>query len=436
MDYLSLPIFPQASLAGSLTTTVWVGVLVSCFFNLRFGWVLSGLVVPGYLVPLLILKPWAAVAIFVEATVTFAVVWFYSQVLSRYGLWNSLFGRDRFFALLIVSVIVRIVFDAFLFPVLGEYVTRTFDLKFDYHGNLHSFGLVVVALMANQFWKPGWRSGTVQIAITVALTYLFVSYGLVEWTNFSIADLDHLYYHQARYIWITPKSYIILLVTAYIASRMNLRFGQEYSGILIPALIALQWYEPFTLMITFCETFLILGIATLALRLPIFRDANMEGARKILFFFNISFLYQFVLGHFMGWCFPDHKVTDFYGFGYLLTTFMAITMYDKGIAWKLVGATLQTSLVAVIIASVLGYILIFLPIMFAAGTMSASQSIRKTNGTGCFRIIQAPSSSRTQVSGSGVSYCARFGITRGREAPTIPRAPSPSRKERSKGGTE
>ena len=63
---LSLPIFPEGSLASSVITTVWVGIFVITFFNLRFGWGMSGLVVPGYLVPLLLLKPWAVLAITVE----------------------------------------------------------------------------------------------------------------------------------------------------------------------------------------------------------------------------------------------------------------------------------------------------------------------------------------------------------------------------------
>ena len=58
-----LPIFPEGGLASSVITTVWVGVWVLCLFNLRFGWVLSGLVVPGYLVPLIIVKPVSALVI-------------------------------------------------------------------------------------------------------------------------------------------------------------------------------------------------------------------------------------------------------------------------------------------------------------------------------------------------------------------------------------
>ncbi len=83
-----LTIFPPGSLANSVTTTVWLGVCVTCFFNLRLGWVLSGLVVPGYLVPLLIIKPLAATVVVFEAIITYFLVWFYSEYLSKLGLWN------------------------------------------------------------------------------------------------------------------------------------------------------------------------------------------------------------------------------------------------------------------------------------------------------------------------------------------------------------
>jgi len=97
MDNFYFAIFPQGSLAESVITTVWIGVWVICFFNLRFGWVLSGLVVPGYLVPLIIVKPWAAFAICIEATITYSIVWFYSEYLTQFRKWTNFFGRDRFF---------------------------------------------------------------------------------------------------------------------------------------------------------------------------------------------------------------------------------------------------------------------------------------------------------------------------------------------------
>ena len=65
-----LNIFPSGGgLGQSVITTVWVGIGVVCFLNLRFGFPLTGLVVPGYLVPLFIVSPTSAIVILIEAVI-------------------------------------------------------------------------------------------------------------------------------------------------------------------------------------------------------------------------------------------------------------------------------------------------------------------------------------------------------------------------------
>jgi hypothetical protein len=125
MDF-TLPIFPEGSLVSSIITTTWVGVWVVALLNLRLGWVLSGLVVPGYLVPLLILRPWGAAIVILESILTYLIVWIFSEIAPRFGQWSRLFGRDRFFALVLVSVVVRIAFDGWLLPSLGEYLNHRY----------------------------------------------------------------------------------------------------------------------------------------------------------------------------------------------------------------------------------------------------------------------------------------------------------------------
>ena len=374
MDHLSwFPLFPLGTAAGAVTTSVWVGVWVSCFMNLRFGWVLSGLVVPGYLVPLLILKPWAASVVFVEAIFTYIIILVWSEYFPKLGIGSGLFGRDRFFAIFCVSVIVRITLETFILPPLGEYLADTWIPGFDYRNNLHSFGLVVVALLANQFWKPGLRKGLFQSSITILLTYIFVRYGLMEFTNYNVGNLNYIYMDVAKSMLASPKSYLILLITAFIASRVNLDYGWEFGGILIPSLLALQWYQPEKILWSFLESFLILGLSSQLLRIPIFRNANIEGGRKILFFFNVGFIYHLTVAHIVVAYFPEHKVTDYFGFGYLLTTLLAIRMYDKDIIARVTLATLQTSFVAVVIASVIGFGLKQVPNFFNLSALSNPQ---------------------------------------------------------------
>ena len=360
-DIFPLNIFPETSLASSIVTTVWVGVTVVAFFNLRLGWVLSGLVVPGYLVPLLIAKPWSAAVVVFEGLLTYAIVWLYSEYFSGLGKWGNLFGRDRFFALFLVSVAVRIGMDGWLLPIAGAGFNDWLGVQFDYRNNLHSFGLIIVALVANQFWKSGFLRGLPPFVITIGLTYLIVRFGLMELTNFSISGINYLYEDIAASMLASPKAYIILIVTALLASRMNLHYGWDFNGILIPALLALQWYQPTKIVLSFGEAFVIYGLASWLLRAPFFQQMTIEGGRKLLLFFNVSFLYKLALGYLLMGYFPEYKTTDFFASGYLLSTLIAIKMHDKGIAARLMRATLQTSLWAVLWASVAGFSLTFLP---------------------------------------------------------------------------
>ncbi|HWR89432.1 MAG TPA: poly-gamma-glutamate biosynthesis protein PgsC/CapC, partial [Dissulfurispiraceae bacterium] len=360
MNDFVFPLFPSG-LDSSVITTVWIGVIVVSFFTLRFGWVGSGLVVPGYVVPLLIVKPWVAAVILIESCITYFIVWTLSEYLSRWGKWSSLFGRDRFFALLLFSIIVKVLFDGWILPAAGEFLNETFHLTFDYRNNLHSFGLIIVALIANQFWKPGFFRGVIPLAVTVGISYAIVRFVLMEFTNFTISNLGYLYEDIAASILASPKAYIILLTTAFIASRMNLRYGWEFNGILVPSLVTLLWYNPQKVLVTFIESFIVLQLAVLVLRTPLFRTATIEGIRKILLFFHVSFAYKFALAYLMLWLTPETKITDFFGFGYLIPTLIAIKMHDTEAVARTMRVTVQTSLASLAVASIAGFALTFLP---------------------------------------------------------------------------
>lgn len=367
MEGFVLPLFPAGSLSSSVLTTVWVGVFVVCLFNLRFGWVLSGLVVPGYLVPLLISRPWSAATIVAESIVTYGIVWFCSERLTRGLGASSFFGRDRFFALVLTSVLVRVVADGWLWPWLGAALeARGYD-GVDLRNNLQSFGLVIIALTANLFWKTGLLRGMVPLVTTVGITYLIVRYGLMEWTNFTVSGLSYMYEDVATSILASPKSYIILLTTAFIASRMNLVYGWDFNGILLPSLLALQWYQPQKVLATFAEALVILLAASALLRTRWFAGTTVEGGRKLLLFFNVGFAWKLLVGYSLPWLVPSAKVTDYFAFGYILSTLLAVKIHEKEILARLSRATLQTSLVAVALGSAIGFGLSLLPRLAAVG---------------------------------------------------------------------
>jgi gamma-polyglutamate biosynthesis protein CapC len=388
MDF-TLPIFPEGSLVSSIITTTWVGVWVVALLNLRLGWVLSGLVVPGYLVPLLILRPWGAGIVILESMITYLIVWFFSEVATGAGQWSRLFGRDRFFALVLVSVVVRIAFDGWLLPSFGQYLNDRYGWFIPYAGEFHSFGLIIISLTANQFWKTGLFRGLMVLAVTLGVTYIIVRYGLMEFTNFRISNLNYLYEDVATSILASPKAYIILLTTAFLASRMNLKYGLDYSGILIPALVALQWYQPTKIVTTVVEAVIIYSIGVLLLRLPVFAQVTIEGARKLLLFFNISFAYKMALGYMLLWLAPSQKVTDYFGFGYLLATLLAMKMHEKKILPRMTRVTLQTSITGAAIASIAGFAIMMsaesVRIFGGATTLAAAPAALP--GTGALRDI-------------------------------------------------
>ncbi len=356
MDVLfPIALFPEGSLASSVIVPVWIGVMVVAFFNLRFGWVLSGLVVPGYIVPMLLVDPIIAIVNFVEAGLTYLICVFISNKSATWLGLSHFFGRDRFLLIVIVCIVVRLTMDTWLFDLVAQQLQSHTNTSMSFRNHLHSFGLVIIALMANQMWKTGLIRGSWHIGVTVAITFLFVRYGLMTLTNFSITNLAFLYEEVSVAILASPKSYIILLCSCFIASRMNLKYGWEYAGILVPSLLAIQWYQPFKIVVTFVETFFILGLASLLLQSRFVSNMDITGARKLMLFFTISFVFKFVMATSLGVISPFEKASDYYAFGYLLSTLIALKMHDKGLAISMSRTVLQSSLVAVIFATIIGF---------------------------------------------------------------------------------
>ncbi|MCA2960528.1 MAG: hypothetical protein IOD12_09760 [Silvanigrellales bacterium] len=362
MTFFPLPLFPDFSLPSSIMVTVFIGVWVLCFFNLRFGWPLSGLVVPGFVAPILLAQPQSAAFILAEGTCTYLLARGVSRALEVSGVASPFFGRDRFFLIVLLGVLVRLLGDALLLPLAVDFflkggtpsgsevvahVTSLFgptvgegDLA---RLGLGSFGLVVSALFANQLWKPGLLRGSFAAVVTLALTYVATRYVLVPFTNFNPGRLAFLYNEVGSRLSDSPKAYIILLSTAFLSSRLNLLFGWEFSGIMIPSLLALAWFDPMSVVLSLFEAFAILVVGQVLLKLPAFRSLSMEGARKILFFFSVSFLLKMGVMWGIYLASPAEQASDFFGFGFLLSTLIAIKAHDKKIFVRMAGTTLQAS---------------------------------------------------------------------------------------------
>jgi len=371
VDLFPLPIFPDGSLRESVVTTVWVGVFVISFFNLRFGWTYSGLVIPGYLVPLMLTNPVCAGVTVAEGVLAYALVRLLSEYLSRFGWWCDFFGRDRFFGLFLGAVLVRVGVDGWGLPALASALQEHWNLTLDYQGGFHSFGLIIVALIANQFWKTGFWRGLVPFAVMVGITFLIVRYVLMTSTNFNVGHMTYMYSNTAASLLASPKSYIILIITGFVASRMNLRYGWEYNGILIPALLALQWYDPLKIVSSLAEAAVVYVVSDRLLQTQLFRGVTMEGARKLLLFFNVAYAYRFCLGFLLPVIAPGVVVNDYYGFAYLLSSLIALKMHSKQIVLRLSRATLQTSFGAAIAANLIGF---WLASVFGSVSISTPQA--------------------------------------------------------------
>src|SRR3954468_8060067 len=113
-----LNLFPQG-LEGTLVVPILVGVLVMAACTEVWGWDFVGVVVPGYLASVALLAPVVAVTVLVEAIATWAAAVALDRALLAARLGYPVFGRDRFFLVLAMSVAVRIALEAFLFQPLA-----------------------------------------------------------------------------------------------------------------------------------------------------------------------------------------------------------------------------------------------------------------------------------------------------------------------------
>ena len=350
-----LPLFSHG-VAQTIHVSVLVGVLVLLFFTETFGWVFSGLVVPGYLASVLVVEPAAAGAILGEALVTFVLARFLSDVLSKTGAWSPFFGRERFVLLIVVSVVVRQASEVWLLPAGLRWVDDHLGTTYHLSRSVASIGLVLVPLTANMFWKLDVRRGLVQVLVPTAITFGVVSL-LLAHTNLSFSSLELTYEDVALDFLASPKAYILLCTGAYLASRYNLLYGWDYSGILVPALLGLAVFSPLRLVTSAAETTILVIAVTALVRLPGLRTMNLEGPRKIALVFTASFALKYLLGFLPGAWLHGLKVTDLFGFGYLVPSLMAVKILQKQAFERVLAPSFAVAFATFVVGSGIGFAL-------------------------------------------------------------------------------
>lgn len=357
-----LDIFPASGLSQSLHATIFVGLIIFWLLHERFGFPLAGMVVPGYFGPLILIQPLSAALIFLEAIVTYYFVLLVSEVLGKTGIWYPLFGRDRFFVFLYGSIVVRLLTEGLIIPQVGPLLTQTSALPLDFTYSFSSVGLICTALFSNAFYKVGIRHGLAVVTLPVALTTLFIAFVLIPFTDFNLIRLEYLYEELASHIAASPKAYIFLLLGAFLASQANLKYGWDFSGILVPALLALTVFDWVKLVITLSEAMVIFVLYLGVIRLPWIRTLNLTGARPLIVCASIAFALKLIEGYAVDIISlqleQEINALDYYGFGYLLSSLLAAKMATKA---RVVGTMLpvvRTALIIVIVANVVGVMII------------------------------------------------------------------------------
>jgi hypothetical protein len=350
LDSLPLHIFPGGGFDQSILPVVYLGLLCLWFFAETFGFIFIGLIVPGYLTAVGVIAPASAAVVFLESLVTYGLVWGLSDGLGKRGVWSPFFGRDRFFAFLVISVVVRLVGGLWLWPTAWEWVTTRFGLSAAPPGPLSSLGLVLVPLTANMFWKVGIFRGTWQILLPTSLTYALTSYVLLPYTNLRFSEFRLNFEDVAVDLLSSSRTYIVLLVGAALSARLNKRYGWDFGGILVPALLAVTWYTPAKAAMTFAEVAVLATAAHLIVSAPVIKNWNLEGPRRLVLVFTVAFILKYT----SSWVFvavaPSVRMTDFFAFGYLLSSLVALKILQKDIA-STVLPTVAVSLVGFVAGS-------------------------------------------------------------------------------------
>jgi hypothetical protein len=320
-------------------TPVLLGVVFSWFFTETLGWVFAGLVVPGYLAAVFLLHPIGGVIDVIEAILTYGLARLIGEWVPRLGLTSRIFGRERFFLVVVASIAVRVVVEGILLPALLPRTPWAF-----------TFGLVVVPLAANACWKTGLRAGAVQTAVPAVLVYLVLRFVLVRYTNFSLSGFDLATENVIASFLASPKAYILILTGAALASAANVRYGWDFNGILVPALLGLVVLEPTKLLATFAEAVVLVAIGRLAMR-----KIDLVGPRQTVFFFAVDYALRFTFVWFAGRALPSTDPTGLTGFGYLLPTLLAVKMIQKDSLAVVALPALKTSVAAFVLGTLLGW---------------------------------------------------------------------------------
>ncbi len=346
--YFSL--FPEQALDASIITPVLIGLLLLFLATEFFGWVFVGYVVPGYLAAVFLTFPESGLAIVIESILTYIIVIGISEGGAKARLWARFFGRERFLLFVYVSVVVRLIMEAVVFARLTVFIQSVTGLSLS--NQFFSIGLVLVPLLANSFFKIGLARGLLQSGLITLLTYAVLTYMLIPYTNLNLSKFELTYENLVLDFTASPKLYIILLTGALLASSYNLRYGWDYNGIMMPALLAIAFFMPAKVLSTCGEAIIVAFVFYLLTKLPLIKDLNFGGGRKIVAVFFVGYVLKWILASYFP-AIPTMSVTDFFGFGYLLPSLIGVKILQKRSAFQVLLPTLNAAVYSIILGSLI-----------------------------------------------------------------------------------
>jgi hypothetical protein len=339
-----IPLVPNVYVDNSLLTAVLVGVLLLWWLGERVGWPQSGLVVPGYLAGILVIRPEIGVIIGIEGLLTYLLARFFGTILPQLGPFDRPFGRDRFLIVLLSSVAVRLFVEAG--PAAGAFTA----LGLGQLGEMHSLGFVLVPLLANALWMPGMFRGVPLVVLPIMAVYFILTTILIPYTNLNLSDFAFTYENLSTDFLSAPRAYILLLVGAFLAAHLNLRYGWEFGGILIPGLLAIAWDEPLKVGATFLEVGAIVFVIRILVIGPLKR-VDISGMRPLVLAFVLSWLLKTLIALIWGTNYPGFVASEVFGFGYLLPALIAVRCWRRGDIGRVIIPTAMASYFAFVLGT-------------------------------------------------------------------------------------
>lgn len=356
-----LEIFPEHVLDNSLHTAILVGLVVTWGMYELLGWVFAGFVVAGYLTALGVVSPTTLGVVLVESLLCYGIVWFLGTGMAHLKAWSRVFGRERFLLFVLVAIPVRLVVTGLAMPNLEAHLLQLGWSPEDMGLGLFGIGVVLVPLTANTFWKLGVTRGLFQLTVNTGATWLFVTQVLMRFTNFGFGSFEQTFDALAVHSWASSRAVLVLLCAVFLAARNNLRYGWDFGGILVPALLAMMIFTPWKIATTLVEIVLLYVLYEAVIRLPRIRELDLEGPRRIVSIYALSYGWKVVLAVVAGWAGLPFPVSDVFGFGYLLTALVVARCHKAGSLLRTLVPLSWTAAQGVALAFPLGLVLTLLP---------------------------------------------------------------------------